>query len=591
LSLNTQGFAQQKTQLANQYYNSGEYEKAAKYFKEIFEKTNRNPYYFNKYIECLLALDQYKESEKAIKDQLKRNRKDVHLYVLLGNVHDRKIEPEKAKIQYERAIQELPAEYNQISSLANAYIRQTKYDLALRTYEKGEKLLQEEGRFAYYIADIHKRKGDTPKMIHHYLLSAKQNPGRVESLKKIFINSLGSEDYVELMTQLYDKMQDDPENIFYPEMLEWIFIQQKDYVKALRQAKALDLRLEENGNRVYNIGSIAANDKDYDTAIKAYEFIIETKGINSSYYIDARQELLSNKKKKVLYNKQATDEDFLYLKEEYLSYLDELGWNAQSAYIVSELASLSAYYLKDLEEGISILEKMINYPGVNKYVRANGKINLGDFYLMKGDIWEATLLYSQVDKEFKEDFLGEKARFKNAKLFYYNGDFQWSQKQFDVLKASTSKLISNDAIDISVFIMDNLGLDTTDVALGLYAESELLIVQNKFDQAFEKLDTLVSQFPDHTLQDDIYYAKAHIYKKQRNYDQAVVMYNKIIENYPEEIRCDNSIYELAEMYETEIGDIEKASALYEKLFIDFTNSTLAIEARKKYRQLRGDLVQ
>jgi len=582
------GIYAQDSKLANEYYRSGEYEQAASLYKKIWIKTKYNDFYFNRYIESLLALEEYAACEKEIKKQLKKNPNNVHLFVLYGNVLERQVKTKEAEAQYKKAIKQLPKDYNKITNLANAFSRLTKYDFALQVFQKGEALLDKEGEFAYQIAEIYRRLGDKPQMIHHYLLSIKGNPEQLASMKNFFNRNLTAEDYPELKTKLYENIQANPDDVNYPELLEWIFIQEKDYKKALRQAKALDRRLDENGSRVFNIAVISSNDKDYDTAIAAYDYIVNNKGINSSYFLEARQELLSNKKKKVLNNSDHTKEDLIGLRDEYNSYLNQIGRNKSSAYIVAELANLEAYQLDDLDGAITNLERMLKYPGVNKYVKANGKISLADFYLMKSEIWESTLLYSQVDKEFKEDYLGEKARHRNAMLSYYNGDFQWAQKQFDVLKASTSKLISNDAIDISVFIMDNLGLDTTDVAISLYAQAELLTLQNKFDKAFVKLDSLKTLFPDHTLIDDIYYAKAKIFKKQKKYDEAIKMYNEIIEKHPEEIRCDNAIYELANLYENDLGQSDKASELYEKLFIDYSQSVFAIEARKKYRILRGD---
>jgi len=582
------GIYAQDSKLANEYYRSGEYEQAASLYKKIWIKTKYNDFYFNRYIESLLALEEYAACEKEIKKQLKKNPNNVHLFVLYGNVLERQVKTKEAEAQYKKAIKQLPKDYNKITNLANAFSRLTKYDFALQVFQKGEALLDKEGEFAYQIAEIYRRLGDKPQMIHHYLLSIKGNPEQLASMKNFFNRNLTAEDYPELKTKLYENIQANPDDVNYPELLEWIFIQEKDYKKALRQAKALDRRLDENGSRVFNIAVISSNDKDYDTAIAAYDYIVNNKGINSSYFLEARQELLSNKKKKVLNNSDHTREDLIGLRDEYNSYLNQIGRNKSSAYIVAELANLEAYQLDDLDGAITNLERMLKYPGVNKYVKANGKISLADFYLMKSEIWESTLLYSQVDKEFKEDYLGEKARHRNAMLSYYNGDFQWAQKQFDVLKASTSKLISNDAIDISVFIMDNLGLDTTDVAISLYAQAELLTLQNKFDKAFVKLDSLKTLFPDHTLIDDIYYAKAKIFKKQKKYDEAIKMYNEIIEKHPEEIRCDNAIYELANLYENDLGQSDKASELYEKLFIDYSQSVFAIEARKKYRILRGD---
>ncbi len=578
----------QDSKLANEYYRSGEYEQAAALYKKIWVESRYNEYYFDRYIESLLALEDYDQSLKEIKTQLKRNPKDVNLYVVRGKVLERQGKGEEAEKQYAKAVQQLPKDHNKIRNLANAFNRLTKYELALKTYKMGEALLNQSGIFSYQIADIYKRLGNTSEMIHYYLLSVNENPNQLATMKNYFSRTLTEEDFPVLKEKLFVNIQDDPDNVNFPELLEWVYIQEKDYKKALRQAKALDLRLEENGTRVFNIGMIASNDGQFDTAIGAYQYVIDNKGINSSYYLEARQELLSNRKKKVVKNPNYSNQDLLDLQNEYISYLSEIGKNKQSAFIVAELANLEAYYMNDLPSAINRLNEMIEYPGVNKYVKANGKISLADFYLIQGEIWEATLLYSQVDKDFKEDYLGEKARYRNALLSYYNGDFQWAQKQFDVLKASTSKLISNDAIDKSVFIMDNLALDTSDVAISMYAEAELMTRQNKYAQAFNKLDSLATAFPDHSLVDDIYYQKAILYRKQKDYDKAVEMYMTVIENHNEEIRCDNSIFELAEMYEMEIGDIDKAQELYEKLFLDYSNSVFAIEARKKYRSLRGD---
>ncbi|MCB0545815.1 MAG: tetratricopeptide repeat protein, partial [Saprospiraceae bacterium] len=200
-----------------------------------------------------------------------------------------------------------------------------------------------------------------------------------------------------------------------------------------------------------------------------------------------------------------------------------------------------------------------------------------DFYLMSGEIWESTLLYSQVDKDFREEMLGQEARFKNAKLSYFNGDFEWAQAQFNVLKASTSKLIANDALDLSVFIMDNLNSDTTTDAMQLYATAEMLVFQNRFDEAFLRLDTIRTDYPENTLQDDILYLEAQISEKKRNYTRAAELYQQVAEKYPEDIRADNALFALAKLNEEKLDNTEKAKELYEKIFIDYSGSVFAVE--------------
>ncbi len=578
----------QEARLAQQYFREGEYEKSAIIYEKLFRKDERNDYYFDRYIESLMALERYDECEKAIKKQVKKTPDNVNLYVTYGNVFERQVKDKEANEQYQKAIERLTKDRFSVIRLANAFIRLTKYDYAIAAFERGSKLLKDDMTFSYNLGDLYRRKGDTPKMILNYLNSLDANPSRLNNIKTTFQRVFSKEDYQELKAQLYSRIHKNEEAAHYPELLSWVFIQQKDYKSAFRQVRALDRRFREHGERVFDLAAIAANDKDYDTAIAAYEYIVETKGPASTYYIESKQGALNNKREKIVEGFDYTTEELKDLENEYLSFLNEFGRSKRTAEIVLELARLEAFYLNDLPKSIELLTEIINYPNIDDNVQAEAKLSLADFYLMQSEIWEATLLYSQVDKAFKEDLLGHEARFRNAKLSYYNSDFQWAQAQFDVLKASTSKLISNDALDLSVFIMDNMGLDTTDRPLKLYAKADLLIFQNRFDDAFQVLDTLLQEYPEHSLEDDVLYSKSKIYQKKREFDKQAEVLQIIIEKHAEEIRADNALFELAELYETRLDNVEKAQELYERLFIEYSNSTFAVDARKKFRILRGD---
>ncbi|MFK8101767.1 MAG: tetratricopeptide repeat protein [Saprospiraceae bacterium] len=580
----------QDARLAQQYYQSGEYEKAGSLYEALYEK-NKNDYYFSKYLDCLIALEKYKICEKIIKKEIKKKPKSVELYVTYGNLYERQYQDDQAKVMYAKAIEKLPKERYAVVKLANAFTNLTKYDFAIQTYEEGGKLLKDESVFAYNLGELYRRKGDVPKMIESYLNSLSDNPGRLNNVKSTFQRYLLEEDYFELQGQLYDRIQEDEEAIYYTDLLTWVFIQSKDYPNAFLQVKALDRRLKENGGRIYRFAEIAANAKDYDSAIAAYDYIIAEKGANTTYYVESKRESLSCKRKKLVAGYAYTEEDLKDLESQYEAFLGEFGKNKLTASIIAELADLEAFYLNNFDKAIVLLKEMIDYPNIDRYIKARGKISLADFYLMKGEQWESTLLYSQVDKEFKDDILGHEARYRNAKLSYYTADFDWAQAQFNILKASTSKLIANDALDLSIFITDNTGLDTTTVPLKLYAESDLLVFQNRFEEAFLKLDTINQQFPNHSLEDDILYTTAKIYRKKRAYPEAAAALQKIIDNFMDGIRADNAMFELAELYENQLNDSEKAKGLYERLFREMSGSTLAVDARKRFRKLRGDDVQ
>lgn len=577
----------QDNRLAQEYYNNGEYEKASSLYEKLYAKNSKNDYYFSRYLACLVELEEYQKGEDLLKVQLKKNSKNYRLYLDYGNLLEKQQRPEDSDAMYEKAIDKVGDDPNAIRNLAAQFQNMTKYDLAIKTYEKGIATGKAKN-FSYYLAELYRRKGESEKMIEQYLLSLKETPSRITTLRTIFQRYFTEDDFLELQTQLYTQIQESPDDEIYPELLSWVFIQKKDYKGALRQAKALDLKNEENGGRVYDIAQTAANDKDWDTAIAGFEYIIENKGKGSSFYIEAKQQSLRSKRSRLVDGYDYSVEELKALEKEYEVFLEEFGKSRTTASIITELAELEAYYLNDLPKAIAYLKDLVEYPMVSPRVLADAKLNLADFYLMQGEIWESTLLYSQVDKEFKDDLIGQDARYRNALLSYFAGDFEWAQTQFNVLKASTSKLIANDALDRSIFIMDNLALDTTAVPLEKFSEAELLVFQNKFDDAFVKLDSIRTLFPEHSLEDDALYLKSQIYFKQRNYDKTAMMLQLIIDKYPEGIRADNAVFELAELYETKLEDAARATELYEKIVLDYSGSTYSVEARKRYRRLLGE---
>ena len=575
----------QNSRLARQYYASGEYEKAGEIYLALYNQ-NKNSTYFTYYITCLMSLEEYDKIEEALLDEIKRN-PSPDLYVSLGEMYERTSQPEKAEKQYQKAIKSLDNNRSSISKLAGAFSRAAKYDLAIETYEKATEILKDDGIYAYNLANLYYKKQDIPKMIQYYILALENNPRLLQSIKNVFSRNLTDDDLGTVTEILYERLQKNPEDVNLAEMILWVHLQRKDYSKALRQATALNLRLNENGQRIFNIGNLAVNDREFDAAIRAFQYIIDEIP-QSSYFMMAKDELMKTKKLKITQTVDYDMEDIRSLEDEYESFLVEYGKNRSTARILSNLAELEALYLDNLPKAIELLKELVEIPGVERNLKNESKLKMGDYYLMLGERWEATLIYSQVDKEMQEADLGEQARYRNAKLSYYTGDFEWAQAQFDVLKASTSRLISNDAIDLSVFITDNLGLDTIPTPMEMFARAELLAFQNKFTESFSTLDSIQRNYPDHNLTDDIYFTKGSLYVKMKQYDQAISYFEKIVEEYPDEIRADNALFSLAEIYEDIKMQPDKAMEYYEKIFIDYSGSTFAVEARQRFRRLRGD---
>lgn len=582
----------QDARLAEQYFQDGEYEKAGILFAKLLDQNKNQNYYFNRLTDCLIYQDKTAEAETLVKKQLKSFPDEAGNYVVYGNLLDKMGQPDAAAEQYKKAIDKLPNDRSKITSLAGNFINMSKFDFAIAAYEKGMKVFNDKNMFPYLLADMYRRKDDVPKMIEYYLISLDADPQRDVTIESIFQRTFQPSDYLELQKQLYAAIQDAPRAIHFAEMLQWAMLQSRDYLGALRQARALDKMLDENGSRIYQIGQIAKSANEWDAAVKAFEYITKEKGPQNSFYVEAKKDALACKRNKIKLSASPTTMDELkVLEQDYESFIQEFGKNRASSVLIIEYAELVALHLNNIPKAIAILDELIHLPNIPRPAAAQAKLNLGDYYLVQGEIWEATLLYSQVDKAFKEDQLGEEARFRNARLTYFNGDFEWAQKQFDILKSATSRFISNDAIDLSVFILDNMAGDSVSVPLQYYAQAELLGFQNKHQAALEKLDSIVFLFPNHDIVDDVLYLRAKIYSQLKQWDQAIPIYQTIIEKYKEGIRCDNALFELAEIYDFKLNEKEKAKSLYETLFMDFSNSTFAVEARKRFRVLRGDKIQ
>jgi tetratricopeptide (TPR) repeat protein len=574
--------------LAASYLQNGEFDKAAELYQGLWEKSNYDLKFYVPLYKSLLALKKFDELEKVVKKELKKNDNAPQYLIDLGYMYGQIPNPEKAKEQYDKALKDLKPYEVTIRSLANTFEAYRLYDYVIAVYDKGNKITKNDAYFSFELAKAYLSKGDVPNAVKNYLLNIEINPQSVQVVKNTIQTSREVTKLLdELETQLYAKVQKSSTNEDYIDLLTWVYVQNKDFEGALVQMKALDKRKGENGFRVLNIARMAQTESDYTNAISGFEYVVN-KGKDNTLYFTARTELLNCRREKIAKNINYTQADLEGLKNDYLAFINENERGFRTAQSMKELADLEGFYLHDLKSAIGLCDEIIAMPGVNAQLKNQTKLSLGDFYLIDGDVWESTLLYSQVDKEEKDSPLGEEARFRNAKLAYYKGDFEWAQTQLEALKGSTSELISNDAINLSVFIIDNLGLDTVETPMQMFAKAELLMYQNKDEQARGTLDTITYLFPGHALFDDIEYLKAQMFVKMKAFDKALPLLEDIIKTYKEDLKGDDATFLLAKIYEEQLNDKNKAMDLYKSIITDYNSSLLVIEARKRYRLLRGD---
>lgn len=579
-------------QLALQYYTDKDYSKAIVLFEKLFEK---NPSLFNYtyYLNCLLEQEEFAKAEKLARKQAKAYPGDPRYQVDLGYVYIRENQSQKGRKQYDECIRNITADQRKVQELAGAFLSRRETDYAIRTYQRGKELLGESYTFGVELASIFLSTGNYEGMISEYLDMLLHDAAQIPYVQSQLQDFLGDDpdnsrnDLFRII--LLKKNQKNPDISLYSEFLLWYAIQQKDFDQAFIQAKALDRRNNEGGQRLFNLARLSASNANYDVAVEAYNYVLK-KAKDPDLIITSRVELLNTEFLKTTATQGYKIEAIKILSNKYETVLWELGRNVQTIPLVRDLAHIEAFYLYRSDSAIAMLSRAIAMKTIPVSVQAECKLELADILLFSGEQWEATLLYSQVEKTFKNEPLGHDAKFRNAKLSYYIGEFGWAKAQLDILKAATSKLIANDAMALSLLISDNTDPDSTTVALGIYARADLLLFRNQDEKAMITLDSITSLFPGHSLSDDVLFKKAEICLKDGDYLKASEYWQKVADDYPGDIMADDALFRLAGLYETALNDKTKAMQLYQLVLEKYPGSIFATDARKRFRILRNDPV-
>ncbi len=586
-------FAQRPTnnydKLALQYFDQKEFEKANVYFEDLYDKNPDNWFYY--YFKSLLGAKDYTRAEKITKKQLKQNKYNIHFNIYLARIYKLQNDTKKETEFNEKALKDLVTTQPYLQYVVTAFVEDEHYDYAIEAYKKARKN-SPDYPYYYEIADLYKQKNDLKAMINEYLDALEFRESELNTVQTNLQNSLGYDDNDGginnplLKQELQKRIQKNSDKIALSEFLIFIQKQQKDFDGAFIQSKALDKRLKEEGQRIYALAKICESNQQWQTAQRCYQYILE-KGASNGYYDAATIDILNVNYLSITQKPQPTNEELLTLEQNYIKANQKFKNTSLNVQIIKNLANLQAYYLNKENNAIDLLDEAINSTGIDVVAKANYKLQLADIYLLNGQIWDASLLYSQVEKDFKYEAIGQEAKFKNAKLSFYAGDFKWAKTQADVLKGATTKLIANDALDLSLIITDAIGVDTTDLPLKLFASAELMILQHKYSPAIIRMDSINQLFSTNTLGDDIYYKKAQIYLLLGDYVKAEAMYANIIEYYPNDLYADDAQFKLAELYE-KTGNKEKAKQTYQDMLTKYPGSIYVVEARKRFRLLRGD---
>ncbi len=586
-------FAQNPTEimaLAEQYFQNQEYDKS----RETLEKLTKGKNFllaYPAYLQTLLKLKDFKEAEKSAKKAVKENPQNPIYRIDVAIVLEQAQLLEKSDKENQKIVDEFKKQNDDLILTAHEYwLKLEKPEWANKLISETRKTRNQSNLFALEMAETYRNLNQTDKMIEEYILYATQNQGNLETVKGYLQDNLQKpENFDKLEKMLLTQVQKDTQETTYNELLLWLYLQQKRFLRAFVQAKALDKRYQMGGNEMINIGQIALKNQDYEGAKSFFEYVVQTYP-NTENYSFARNLFLKTREEIVKNTYPTNLEDIKNLVKDYDKLIEELGKSTRTLDAMRSKALLLAFYLDKKEEAIAQLEEALTLSAGRADYTAKCKIDLGNIYLLKNETWEATLLYSQAEKLRKEDPIGYEAKLQNARLSYYKGEFELAKEHLDILKQATTREISNDAIDLSLFIQDNTADDTLGVALQAFSKVELMIFQNKQESASEGLKMLKKAYPESSLADDILFLQAKLSIKMGKFEEAIEYLAQITTQYPDDILGDDAQFMLGKIYEENIKNKAKAMEYYENILTKYPGSIHVAEARKRFRTLRGDIV-
>jgi len=562
----------------------GQKDKAIALYTELAKKNENVPSIHANYFNLMLDLGQFKAAEEYVERLIRRDGKLTYR-LDLGVLYVRSGELAKADKHLRGIIKAQADDPYKLKSVADILAARnlTEYAIVALQEARGAN----PNLFTLELANLYRMAGKRDQMVEEYLNYVTQTPANIAYVKNLMQILLTKPEELESLEKLlYDRVQKNQNSEVYIDLLIWVNLQQKNFYGAFVQARAYDKRFKREQSKTMEIAQIALNNQDYVNADKAFSYVIK-EFANTENELPARLGLIRTREAKVKQSFPVNRDSVRYLIAEYKKFIDANPNQPNSLEATVNEALLHAYYLDEKDSAVNTLTRLIANNKTSPSLKSKAKIDLGDIYLLKEEPWEATLLYSQVEKSQRETPIGSEAKLKNAKLSYFRGNFQLAQEHLDILKQATTREIANDAMELSMRIKENITFDSTGAALKEYASIELLLAQNKNDEALLRLQNFKAE-QSITIKDDVYWLEANVRLKRGEFAQAVALLEKIVVEYGEDILSDDAYFLQGEIYERYLKNKDKAMEIYREFLNKYPGSVFAAEARKRYRTMRGD---
>jgi predicted Zn-dependent protease len=602
-------------QIANEYLLKGEKQKALELYRELIKKPANQSLVHTNYINTLLDLAQYNEAEDYLKKNLKKEPGNPQYRLDLGLVLIRAGEEQRGSKYFQDLIDEFKVNPGRVKMISDYFMSRSLFDYAILSFQESRDALDNQSLYSLELATLYRVKGEKERMATEYLNYATQNVGNIQYIKNVLQVLLSKQEELEILESLlYEKVQRTPEDEVYTDLLIWVTLQQRNFRSAFIQARAFDKRYKTQGDRSMEVAQVALDNDDYEQAASIFLYVRNNFPTGENFqnaqlgYIHARE---SRMRETYPINRDSVRS----LVNAYRIFIIQYPQQAVALEAVRNVAVIQSDFLHQTDSAIDQLSTLIANPYASAYLKAKAKLDLADIYIITGEPWESALLYAQVEKTQKENPIGYEAKLKNAQLSYYRGDFQLAQEHLDILKEATTREIANDAMELSMRIKENLAMDSSALALKEYSKVELLLRQNRTEEALVILDQIQQgissnqlskedcflqnvqatdcriTFSNYAIKDDCYWLQAKISLRQNKPEEALTHLKMILEEYPNDVLADDAFFTIGDIYERYLRDLPKAMEQYQNLMVQYPGSVYVAEARKRFRELRGDFKQ
>jgi tetratricopeptide (TPR) repeat protein len=582
----TVGFAQSED-LARNYLDQGDYEKAASIFGNLHKKNPGQQNWLLGYVETLQAMGKTEDAERVLKTYLTEIGEYPNIQIELGYVYQKQSDTIKAQEYYQRAIAQVKARPGFSYSVGNVFQKYGLLDLAVQTYETAQEI-EPRSNNTIQLARIYGEQSNYLKMFENYVDLISKNTSYFQILNRNFTQYITEDGNnpanVALRRVLLQRSQKNPELIFN-QMLSWLFVQQEDYAKAFAQEKAIYQRQElKSLSRIIDLALISKEENELTSAEEMLYFSVE-KASSQRELLSAERELLLVKQLMM-----ASSDEIEAIEEAYASFIKKIGRSRDSFLIQKDFVEFFAYQKRNVSKALLQIE-LIDKQDLYQQQIAELKLLQADLMVQDSKFNQALLLYTQVEKITPNTDIAREARFKVAKTSYYTGDFDWALTQLKVLKSSASQLTANDAMELALLIKDNSQEDTLRTDLKLVAKADLLLFQNQPIQALTILEGVLEDHQSPSIVDEVLFRIAKVHLANQDVEKALPYLQQIVDKHGDEILADNANFLLGTLYMDELKAPDQAKSYFETLIFNHPDSLYFVDARKRFRMLRGDQIQ